>query len=722
MVRQWVEDMLENSLHGAVPIALGKQAQAGAVQHPWEMLIATPHQPDRLISPDQPMLEVFDEMQRTLLILGAPGSGKTTTLLELARDLLTRAEADPTQPIPVFFNLSSWAERRPPLVAWMAEELTAKYHIPRQLGRRWLDTYTVLPLLDGLDEVRVEQREACVEAINTYRKTYGLAGLVVCSRSEAYGALTKKLQLSGAILIQPLTEQQIARWLSRASERLAASWAALEKDAVFREMAHTPLMLWIMSVAGEAIPMTALPAAQANTVDAYRNHLLAAYVERMFARPGRTRNELYPRTQTLHRLTWLARRMTQHGQSIFLIEHLQPSWLAGRAGRWAYAVASRVFVSLLLGATIGIGYALSTSATPVFVNDLEMPPFLSAAILALIAALVIGPPIGVIAGLTCALRFEWNADRPAGLPTFAQRAFNVLIAGLGPGLAIAVLYFIFGLVVGSARAPDLLSRFLLILWQVPLVTLLFSIPFGVIFGSKNSGRDARFDIPIVEALSWSWTTAVRGAIAGGMGGLFVGLGVGVLLAMVSLLRFDFSRSPFPLPAIVLSYLCVCGGPTALIGAGLFGLIGGLQSKTAGQKISFNQGIRQSAKNCVVGTVVFTIGGSLLMAIPGLLSSWITAQSSGRWDPFMLLIPLSYSPILGAMGALYYGGLAVIQHFTLRALLLVEGRLPARPVRFFDYCAERILLRKVGGGYIFVHRLVQDYFTGLEADKGQRIEV
>ena len=31
-------------------------------------------------------------------------------------------------------------------------------------------------------------------------------------------------------------------------------------------------------------------------------------------------------------------------------------------------------------------------------------------------------------------------------------------------------------------------------------------------------------------------------------------------------------------------------------------------------------------------------------------------------------------------------------------------------RFLDYAAERILLRKVGGGYIFTHRLLLEYFV------------
>ncbi len=39
-------------------------------------------------------------------------------------------------------------------------------------------------------------------------------------------------------------------------------------------------------------------------------------------------------------------------------------------------------------------------------------------------------------------------------------------------------------------------------------------------------------------------------------------------------------------------------------------------------------------------------------------------------------------------------------------------------RFIDYAAECILLRKVGGGYIFVHRLLLEYFASLDTTADQ----
>jgi hypothetical protein len=43
----------------------------------------------------------------------------------------------------------------------------------------------------------------------------------------------------------------------------------------------------------------------------------------------------------------------------------------------------------------------------------------------------------------------------------------------------------------------------------------------------------------------------------------------------------------------------------------------------------------------------------------------------------------------------------------------NGSLPLRLAPFLDYCAERIFLRKVGGGSIFIHRLLLEHFASLQ---------
>jgi hypothetical protein len=160
--------------------------------------------------------------------LGEPGSGKTTTLLELARDLIARAEKDSTLPIPVVFNLSSWAEQRqkrskkrqpqaekPQAIAqWLVNELRAKYGVPSKMGRQWIEKNDLILLLDGLDEVKSEHRRACVDAINDFRLEHGLTGIVVGSRTREYEELASRLKLNGAVLIQPLTSEQIDHYIA----------------------------------------------------------------------------------------------------------------------------------------------------------------------------------------------------------------------------------------------------------------------------------------------------------------------------------------------------------------------------------------------------------------------------------------------------------------------------------------------------------------------------
>ena len=67
-----------------------------------------------------------------------------------------------------------------------------------------------------------------------------------------------------------------------------------------------------------------------------------------------------------------------------------------------------------------------------------------------------------------------------------------------------------------------------------------------------------------------------------------------------------------------------------------------------------------------------------------------------------------------LAGLWYGGLDVIQHYSLRFVLTILRYTPWNYSHFLDYAAERIFLRKVGGGYIFIHRLLMDHFAAQES--------
>ncbi len=149
----WIKGVLEQSVDEVALIALRFHELPEAVKNPWQLVLQHSQTNPHPLSSDDSITQVYDDANGELLILGEPGAGKTTLLLELARDLLARAELDETHPIPVVFNLSSWVQKRQPVADWLAEELYSKYQVPRKLSQTWIDTDQVLPLLDGLDEV-----------------------------------------------------------------------------------------------------------------------------------------------------------------------------------------------------------------------------------------------------------------------------------------------------------------------------------------------------------------------------------------------------------------------------------------------------------------------------------------------------------------------------------------------------------------------------------------
>ena len=146
---------------------------------------------------------------------------------------------------------------------------------------------------------------------------------------------------------------------------------------------------------------------------------------------------------------------------------------------------------------------------------------------------------------------------------------------------------------------------------------------------------------------------------------------------------------------------------------LLGLFQGVSSETIEDRhrVVPNQGIRRSARNSLVLGLIST-------AIVWLVCGLSIGLSEGLSYRYRLSAVLSFGLIIGLsaglLAGLLNGGLACLRHYVLRFLLWRAGSVPWNYPRFLDYAAERILLRKVGGGYIFVHRLLLEYFASLDS--------
>ena len=62
----------------------------------------------------------------------------------------------------------------------------------------------------------------------------------------------------------------------------------------------------------------------------------------------------------------------------------------------------------------------------------------------------------------------------------------------------------------------------------------------------------------------------------------------------------------------------------------------------------------------------------------------------------------------------------IRRLLLRILIHWTGHLPLNLNRFLDYATYRIFLYRVGGGYIFIHRYLMEYFASLTEEDIERL--
>jgi hypothetical protein len=568
----WVKGVLEKSLHGAALLDLGIKEDLGAITYPWGI---KKESTDETLPVGKSMFQIFQEigLGRSLLILGAPGSGKSTMLLELVRQLIERARHDDAEPIPVVFNLASWTEKKT-ISDWLAAQLNIAYYVPGKMAPKWVSENKMLLLLDGLDEVKAENRVKCVEAINQFRKEYGLTSLVVCSRIEEYSMLKAKVLLEGAITLQPLTSKQVNAFFDRFGTSLSSVKQWLNKNPDLEKLAETPLMLSIIVLAYKGLKPEELFGLK-NKED-QRKYLFATYIDRMFERPTRMANSSFTKRQTLCYLSWLARKMKLHNITTYQLEAMQPSWLKDEGKRRSYKGLVVLSLALLFG--LGVGLSLGLSGWLI---------------------------IGMIFGL---------------------------LFGLGVGL--------------SSRLSD-----------------------------EN--------IHMVDKLRWSWKEVPLGLREGLSAGWSAGLMVVRISTMIS-------------SVVGLIVGLVVAPVVGLFGGLIGGLGGGLSTEQVEETTHPGQRLKQTLFNSL--SVMVSIG--LIIGLIG-----------GLGDD--LILALSAGLIGGLIGGLDYGILALIQHFSLRLLLIRDGYLPRRLIAFLDYAVDLIFLRRVGGSYIFIHRLIMEHFAEMD---------
>lgn len=223
--------------------------------------------------PVRPVLEVLgDPAARRTVILGDPGSGKSTLTRYLALSLLAGPLPDPLRRlegwIPFLVELRAYASRRRDLPTFLdyLDDLhhTENLGIPADQLERLLESEgRVVVVFDGLDEIfDPRERDMVGRQIAAFAERYPRARVVVTSRVIGYGRRVLADADFTHFTLQELSVQEIRTFVQRwyeialpdqpmeATRRRHRLWQAIDESSSIRELAGNPLLLTVLAIIG----------------------------------------------------------------------------------------------------------------------------------------------------------------------------------------------------------------------------------------------------------------------------------------------------------------------------------------------------------------------------------------------------------------------------------------------------------------------------------------
>jgi transcriptional regulator with XRE-family HTH domain len=217
-----------------------------------------------------------------------------------------------------------------------------------------------------------------------------------------------------------------------------------------------------------------------------------------------------------------------------------------------------------------------------------------------------------------------------------------------------------------------------------------------------------------EMAAWSWPHMRADLIGNIQKGMVLGA---VILIIITIATVSVSTSfygiRYGLPYGIV-FGTITGFITSITSILTTILAGGWESSMMTDKQQFNrpnEGIRRSLSHALFAAGIFGPVGGLASGLMSGVAFGLVGVAG--WFILAMGFSIVFAALLSVHFFLQNGGIAFIEHYSLRRYLWRSKVFPLNAVSFLDYAAGCILLRKVGGGYIFAHRLLLEYFAKLE---------
>lgn len=192
-------------------------------------------QPEENVNP-VPVLEgirLFCAKHRHVLLVGRPGSGKSTALNQFLIAEATRSLENPALPIPVLVQLKS----DQPILELVRKALRrGKLRLDETAIEDLLFEGKFLLLLDGINEV---PRQDLQQALQDFREDSPDVPMIFTTRDLASGGY---LGIEKQLEMQPLTPSQLREFVGRSFPEQSAEFLNQLSDRL-KELGKTPLLL-----------------------------------------------------------------------------------------------------------------------------------------------------------------------------------------------------------------------------------------------------------------------------------------------------------------------------------------------------------------------------------------------------------------------------------------------------------------------------------------------